>query len=155
MFCCIGRHYISMPCSPGQTPQTWDSSRSRSFGTRWSWRYRAMTSPASITVAGASLTLESSQVEPYVVAPVPVRDALSVAYDVEISGSHQLLFWARDNVTSLELDSEWPHPKFIGMHLSRESGRASGRIHGEVDFDATLEATPRDHWWLCRERRAF
>ena len=73
--------------------------------------------PASITVAGASLTLESSQVEPYVVAPVPVRDTLSVAYDVEISGSHQLLFWARDNVTSLELDSEWPHPKFIGVHL--------------------------------------
>ena len=73
--------------------------------------------PASITVAGASVTLESSQVEPYVVAPVPVRDSLSVAYDLEISGSHQLLFWALDNVTSLELDSEWPHPKFVGIHL--------------------------------------
>ena len=73
--------------------------------------------PAAITVAGASVTLESGQVEPYVVAPVRVRDALSVAYDLEISGSHQLLFGARDDVTSLELDSEWPHPKFVGIHL--------------------------------------
>ena len=76
--------------------------------------------PPSITVAGASVTLESGQVEPYVVAPVlvpEVGDTLFIAYDVEISGSHQLLFRALDNVTSLELDSEWPHPKFVGIHL--------------------------------------
>ena len=73
--------------------------------------------PELIEVAGAPRELELSPFEPYVAAPAPVTDVVSVAYDVEISGSHQLLFCTRDNVTSITLDSEWPHPKFVGVHL--------------------------------------
>ncbi len=73
--------------------------------------------PEFIEVAGAKRDLELSQVEPYVVAPAPVTESLSVAYDLEISGSYQLLFCELDNVTSIALDSEWPHPKFVGVHL--------------------------------------
>ena len=127
MFYCIGRHYTSMPLFARPNPADLGLAEEQII---WEEVVVALSSddiPAFITVAGASVTIESGQVEPYVVAPVPVRDSLSVAYDLEISGSHQLLFWARDNVTSLELDSEWPHPKFVGIHLpeSREV-RADG-----------------------------
>ncbi len=107
--------------------------------------------PASITVAGASVTLESGQVEPYVVAPVPVRDSLSVAYDLEISGSQTSFLGARQRDVArarlrMAASEVRRHPS------SRESGRASGRIHGDVEFGAAIEAAPRDHRWLCRER---
>lgn len=73
--------------------------------------------PEAIDVAGESVALVLGAVEPYVVAPAPEADSFTVAYDAEVAGSHQLLFWGLDNVTSITLDSEWPHPKFVGIHL--------------------------------------
>ena len=76
--------------------------------------------PETITVAGdafESVELEPGTIEPYVVAPVTAEDSISVSYELEIAGSEELLFRALDGVTSLELASEWPHPKFVGMFL--------------------------------------
>jgi len=73
--------------------------------------------PELVDIDGDGTELEPGDLEPYVVAPVPVADTLSVSYDVDVAGGHQLLFWAPDNVTSVTLDSEWPHPKFVGVHL--------------------------------------
>jgi inner membrane protein len=73
--------------------------------------------PELVSVAGASVELELGPVEKYLVAPAPASDTLSVAYDLELAGSSQLLFWPSDNMTSIALDSEWPHPKFVGTHL--------------------------------------
>ena len=105
--------------------------------------------PDSVTIQDVSVAPAPSSLEPYIVAALPDGTTpswpLPVAYDLEIDGSERFAFEGTAGTTYVELDSTWPHPKFVGNHLPvTRDVRADG-------FTSTWEVTgplgPRLESW--------
>ena len=108
--------------------------------------------PDSVAIQDVSVAPAPSSLEPYIAASLPngangttTSWPLGVAYDLDIDGSERLAFEGTAGTTYVELDSTWPHPKFVGNHLPvTRDVRADG-------FTSTWEVTgplgPRLESW--------
>ena len=86
--------------------------------------------PDSVAIQDVNVLPARSHLERYVEAPLPdgadgadgadettASWPLAVAYDLDIDGSASFSFEATAGTTHVELDSTWPHPKFVGKRL--------------------------------------
>ena len=115
--------------------------------------------PDSVAIQGVNVLPTRSHLERYVEAPLQdgadetiASWPLAVAYDLDIDGSARFAFEATAGTTHVELDSTWPHPKFVGNRLPiRQDVRADGFTSR---WEVTAPVGPSLEWPPVRDPEA-
>ncbi len=86
--------------------------------------------PEAIEVGERLLDLQPGPFEGYVSAPLAFAGApneeVSFAFAAKLQGSGALLFRPAPKSTSVEVEANWPHPKFVGVLASSHDIGAGG-----------------------------
>lgn len=86
--------------------------------------------PRTIEVGGSPQDLHPGPIEGYVSAPVSLAESpdasLPFTLSMRLMGSGALLFRTVPGATSVEVESDWPHPKFVGALASSHDIDAAG-----------------------------
>ena len=81
--------------------------------------------------------------------PAADRDQLDQNYSLEmkLAGSHSLLFLPLADTSRVTLESDWPHPEFIGQFLPTDRSIDAGGVRAKWQL-LGLNRPFGDHWFM-------